>query len=178
MTISLTDPCYTDDIDDEVRLLVDGHRGGSLFNELGCFLRERHKGHMTRLHFNRLGLDALRHPALLIRIDRSVFGRHHVKGGLVLPSWILNLVGERVGRDRHLRYSHELRLLPWDVRCEIGGEMRLVNPPKPVAVWRERLGRLRQGLFDRCTAFAFIEGKSGNIDKRFNIWMIAGLGND
>jgi len=37
--------------------------------------------------------------------------------------------------------------------------MRLVNPPKPVAVRFESLGRLRQGLFDRRTALTFIESK-------------------
>src|ERR1700730_14846600 len=92
----------------------DGCRGGSLFDELGCFLWKRHVGYMARLHFDRLGLCALRHHALLVRIDRSVFGRHHVPGGLVLPGGILNLMGERVSRNRHLRYRHELRLIPWD----------------------------------------------------------------
>jgi hypothetical protein len=77
--------------------------------------------------------------------------------------------------DRHLRYSHECRLLRWNVRCEIGCEMRLVYPPVVIAVRLERLGRLRQGLFDRRTAFTFIESKCGNIDKRRNVWMIAGL---
>ena len=48
-------------------LLTDG--GGGLFNELGCFVRMRHIGHMARLHFDRLGLGALRHHALLFRID-------------------------------------------------------------------------------------------------------------
>src|SRR5271163_720319 len=157
-------------------LLTDG--GGSLFDELGCFLRKRHIGHMARLHFDRLGLGALRHHALLVRIDRSVFGGHHVPGGFVLPGGVFDLMGERVGRDRHLRYSHELRLIPWDVRCEVGREMRLVYPPKPIAVRFERLGRLRHGLFDRRTALAFIESKGGNIDERCNVWMIAGLGDD
>src|SRR5271170_5715986 len=87
-------------------------------------------------------------------------------------------MGERVGRDRHLRDSHELRLIPWNVGGEVSGEMRLVNPPKPVTVRCERLGRLRQGLFNRCTALTFIESKGGNIDKRFNVWMIASLSDD
>ena len=56
--------------------------------------------------------------------------------------------------------------------------MRLVYPPVVVAVRLERLGRLRQGLFDRRTALTFIESKCGNIDKRRNVWMIAGLGDD
>src|SRR5579859_6275160 len=133
---------------------------------------------MARLHFDRLGLSALRHQALLIRIDRSIFAGHHVPGGLVLPGRVRHLMGERVGRDRHLRYSHELRFIPRNVRCEVSREMRLVYPPKPVAVRFERLGRLRQGLFDRCTALTFIESKGGNIDKRCNVWMIAGFGDD
>src|SRR6202034_2708449 len=87
-------------------------------------------------------------------------------------------MGERVSRNWHLRYSHELRLIPWDVRREVGHEMRLVYPPKPVAVRCERLGRLRQSLFDRRTALTFIKGKSSNIDQRCNVWMIAGLGYD
>src|SRR5271156_5532353 len=133
---------------------------------------------MARLHFDRLGLGALRHHALLIRIDRSVFGGHHVPGRLVFPGRIRNLVGERVGRDRHLRDSHKLRLLPWNVCCKVGREMRLVYPPVAIGVRRERLGRLRQALFDRRTTLTFIESKGGNINKRYNVWMIAGLGDD
>src|SRR5579863_4454910 len=114
------------------KLPIDG--SGSLFDELGCFFRMRHVGHMARLHFDRLGLGALCHHALLIRIDRPIFGGHHVPGGFVLPSGILNLMGERVGGDRHLRYGHELRLIPWNVRGEVSHEMRLVYPPEPVAV--------------------------------------------
>src|SRR5580693_2907268 len=120
-------------------LLVDVCGGGSLFDELGCFLRTRHVGNMARLHFDRLGLGALRHHALLIRIDRPVFGGHHVPGGLVLPRGIRNLMGERVSGDRHLRYSHECSLLRWNVRCEVGREMRLVYPPVVIAVRLERL---------------------------------------
>src|ERR1700722_14580506 len=56
--------------------------------------------------------------------------------------------------------------------------MCLIDPPQPVVVWFERLGRLWQGLFDRRTALAFIERKSGDIDQRSNVWMIAGLGDD
>src|SRR5579862_1428803 len=85
---------------------------------------------------------------------------------------------ERVGRDRHLRYSHELRLIPWNVRCEVSREMRLVYPPEPVAVRFERRGRLWQGLFDRCTALAFIKRKGGNVDERCNVWMIASFADD
>src|SRR6202023_1069241 len=151
-------------------------RSGSLLDELGRFLRVRHVGHMARLHFDSLGFGALCHHALLIRIDRSVFTGHHVPGGLVLPRGILNLMGERVSRNRHLRYSHELRLIPWDVRCEVSHEMRLVYPPKPVAVRCESLGRLRQRLFDRRTAFTFIESEGGDINQRSNVWMIVGLG--
>src|SRR6202000_1317650 len=56
--------------------------------------------------------------------------------------------------------------------------MRFVNPPKPVAIWFERLGRLRHGLFDRRTALTFIESKGSDINERRNAWMIARLGND
>src|SRR6202035_2849498 len=42
----------------------DGRRGGSLFDELGCFLRARHVRNMARLHFDRRGPCALRHPTL------------------------------------------------------------------------------------------------------------------
>src|ERR1700722_790536 len=160
MTMSALDACG--DVLRDRRLWIDGRRGGSLFNELGCFLRMRHVGHMAGIHLDRLGIGALRHHALLIRIDRSVFGGHHVPGWLVLPGGIRNLMGERVGRDRHLRYSHELRLIAWNVRCEVSHEMRLVYPPKPVAIRCERLGRLWQGLFDRRTALTFIERKGGN----------------
>src|SRR5258708_26474278 len=56
--------------------------------------------------------------------------------------------------------------------------MLLVYPPVAFAVRLERLGRLRQGLFDRRTALTFIERECCNIDKRRNVWMIAGLGDD
>src|SRR5580658_1136858 len=138
----------------------------------------RHVSHMARLHFDGRRLGALRHHALLIRVDRSVFAGHHVPGGLVLPGGFRNRMSERVGRDWHLRYSHELRLIPRDVRCEVSHEVRLVYPPKPVAVRFERLGRLRQSLFDQCTAFTFIKSEGGDIDKRCNVWMIAGFGDD
>src|SRR4029077_1667986 len=88
-------------------------RSGSLLDELGRFLRVRHVGHMARLHFDRLGFGALRHHALLIRIDRSVFAGHHVPGGLVLPGGVRNLMGERVGRDWNLRIRHEFPSYPW-----------------------------------------------------------------
>ena len=63
-------------------------------------------------------------------------------------------------------------------RCEIGREMFLFYPPVAVAVRLERLGGLRQGLFDRRTALTFIERECGNIDKRRDTWMIPGLGDD
>jgi hypothetical protein len=37
---------------------------------------------------------------------------------------------------------------------------------------------LRHSLFDRSTALTFIERKCGNVDKRRNVWMIAGLSDD
>ena len=69
--------------------------------------------------------------------------------GLVFQAGIRDLVGERVGGDRHLRYGHERRLIRRNVRCEVGREMCLVYPPVAVAVRLERLGGLRQGLLDR-----------------------------
>src|SRR5436305_8775848 len=65
---------------------------------------------MTGIDFDRLGLGALRHHTLLVRIDRPVCGGHHVPGGLGLPGGICDLMGERVGGDRHLRYSHVVGL--------------------------------------------------------------------
>src|SRR5580704_15522491 len=53
-------------------LLIDVCGGGSLFDELGCFLRVRHVGHMAGIHFDRLGFGALRHHPLLVRIDRPI----------------------------------------------------------------------------------------------------------
>ena len=98
--------------------------------------------------------------------------------GLCFQAGFFDLMRERVGRDRYLRYSHELSFIPWNIRCKVGHEMRLVDPPEPVAVRCERLGRLRQGLFDRSAAFTFIESEGGDIDKRCNVRMIAGLGDD
>src|SRR6202035_3682887 len=88
----------------------------------------------------------------------------------------LNLMGERVGRDRHLRYSHKLCLIPWDIRCEVSHKMLLVYPPVVVAVRFEGLGRLRQGLFDRRTALTFIESRGGDVTECRTFWMIASLG--
>src|ERR1700724_1580273 len=72
-------------------------------------------------------------------------GGPHVPGGLGLPGGIRDLVGERVGGDRHLRYSHEVGHRRRDVRREVGREMRLVYPPVAIAVWLECLWRLREG---------------------------------
>jgi hypothetical protein len=55
------------------------HGGGSLFDELSCLLRVRHVGNMARFHFDRLSLGALRHHALLIRIDRPVFDYDEIR---------------------------------------------------------------------------------------------------
>ena len=65
-----------------------------------------------------------------------------------------------------------------NVRREVGREMLLFYPPVAVAVRLERLGGLRQGLFDRRAALTVIERKCGDIDKCRNLWMIAGLGDD
>ena len=139
-------------------------RGGSLFDELGCFLRVRHVGYMAGIHFDRLGLGALRHHALLVWIDRSVFAGHHVPGGLVLPGGVRNLMGKRVGGDRHLRYSHVVGLGWGNIRREVSREMVLFYPPVPVAIRLECLGRLRQGLFDRRTAVTFIAVSYTHLD--------------
>src|ERR1700747_1539394 len=56
--------------------------------------------------------------------------------------------------------------------------MRLVYPPGPVAIRLEGLGRLRQALFDRCTAVTVIECKGGDVDQCRNVWIIAGLADD
>src|SRR3984885_810761 len=138
----------------------------------------RHVGHMAGIDFDHLGVGALRHHPLLVRINRSVCGSHHVERGFVLPGRILNLMSERVGRDRHLRYSHKLCLIPWDVGCEVSHKMLLFYPPVVVAVWFEGLGRLWQGLLDGRTALAFIESKGGDVNECCNLWMIASLGDD
>jgi hypothetical protein len=52
---------------------------------------------MAAIHFDRLGIGALRHHALLVRIDRSVRRGHHVPGGFGLPGGRRDLVGERQG---------------------------------------------------------------------------------
>src|SRR5580658_7701501 len=96
----------------------------------------------------------------------------------MLPCGILDLMGECVSRNRHLCYSHELRLIPWDVRGEVSHEMRLVDPPKPVAVGVKCLGGLRHSRLNRRTALTLIERKSGNINKRCNVRMIASLGDN
>src|SRR6201982_3074286 len=113
-------------------------------------------------------------------IDRSALATMYQVGfdfqaGLV-PLWWNELAS--VGRDRHLRYSHEVRLGGGNIRCEVGREMRVVYPPVPVAIRLECLGRLRQGLFDRRTAVTFIECKRGDVDQCRNVWIITGLADD
>lgn len=105
------------------RLSINGRSGGSVFDELGCFLRVRHVGHVAGIHFDRLGVGPFRHHALLVRVDRAVGAGHHVPSGLGLPGRRRDLVGERVGRDRHLRLGHEVGHGRRDVRREIGREM-------------------------------------------------------
>src|ERR1700733_12553356 len=117
---------------------------GSLFDELGCLLRMRHVRHMAgAVYFNRLGMGALRHHALLVRIDRPVCRRHHVPGGLGFPRGICDLVGERVGGDRHLRHGHKGGLVRWNVRREVRREVSLFDPPVTIAVGLDPLGSLR-----------------------------------
>src|SRR6202008_680004 len=118
---------------------------------------------------------ALRHHALLLRIDRPVSGGHHVPGGLGLPGGIRDLVRERVSGDRHLRYSHEVGHGRRNVRREVGREMRLVYPPVAGAVRLERLRGLWHSLFDRRTALTFIERKGSDVDQCRNLWVVAGL---
>src|ERR1700722_9763818 len=65
-----------------VTSLTGRPRGCGLLDELGCLLRMRHVGHMAGFHFDRPGTGAFRHHPLLVRIDRSVFGGHHVRRGL------------------------------------------------------------------------------------------------
>src|SRR5580658_11109820 len=113
------------------------------------------------IHFDRLGMGALRHHALLVRIDRPVCGGHHVPGGLGLPGGVRDLVGERVGGDWHLRYGHEVGHGRRNVRREVGREMRLFYPPVAAAVRLERLRGLWYGLFDRGTTLTFIEREGG-----------------
>src|SRR5271154_3137094 len=66
----------------------------------------------------------------------------------------------------------------WESFVGVGHEMVLFYPPVVVAVRLKRLGCLWNRLFDRRTALAFIECKCGNVDKRSNFWMIAGLRNN
>jgi hypothetical protein len=103
------------------RLLIEGRGGGSFFNELGCFVRVRYVGHVAGIHFDRLGIGALRLHALLIRIDRPVGGGHHVPGGFRLPGGRLK-GGERVSGDQNLRLRHECRFSLRKVRREVGME--------------------------------------------------------
>src|SRR5271169_3451906 len=92
-------------------------------------------------------------------IDRSAVATMY-QVGLVFQAG-RDLVGERVGGDRHLRLSHEVGHGRWNVRREVGREMLLLYPPVAVAVRLERLGGLWQGLFDRRTALTVIERKGG-----------------
>src|SRR5271156_3468332 len=141
----------------------------SFLDELGRFFRMGHVGHMAGIHFDRRGMGALRHHALLLWIDRPVCGGHHVPGGLALPGWARDLMGERVGGDRHLRYGHEVGHGWRNVRRKVAREMRLFYPPVAVAVRLERLGGLRYGLLDRGTALTVVEREGGDVDQRRNL---------
>src|ERR1700676_1953724 len=59
--------------------------------ELGRLFRMRHVRHMAGIHFDRRGMGALRHHALLLRIDRPVLGGHHVPARLGLPGGLVTL---------------------------------------------------------------------------------------
>jgi hypothetical protein len=52
-----------------VASLIGRRVGSGLLDELGRFFRMRHVGHMAGIHFNRRGMGALCHHALLLRID-------------------------------------------------------------------------------------------------------------
>jgi len=58
-----------DRLSERAGLLIGANGSGGFFDELGRFLRARDVGHVARLHFDRLGIGALRHHALLVRID-------------------------------------------------------------------------------------------------------------
>src|SRR6266705_1097624 len=102
----------------------------------------RHIGHMSRIHFDRLGIGTL---------------GHHAPSGLGLACGTCDLVGKRVSGDRHLRYSHVVGLGWGNIRREVGREMLLFYPPVAVAIRLERLGGLRQGLFDRSTTLTLVK---------------------
>ena len=63
-------------------LLADGRVLGSVLDELGRLFRVRDIDTVARLHLDSLGLGALRHVALLIRIDHAVLRGNHVPAGL------------------------------------------------------------------------------------------------
>ena len=87
---AIGDTAHVEQFDRTRTLLFNGRGGGSLFDKLGCFLRMGNVGHMAGIHFDRLGVRALRHHALLLRIDRAIGGRHHVPSRFRLPSRSLN----------------------------------------------------------------------------------------
>src|SRR5271170_5818820 len=65
-----------------------------------------------------------------------------------------------------------------NIRCEVGSEMVLLDPPISIAIRFECLGGLRHGCFDRRTALTFIERKGGNVDQCRNVWIVAGFTDD
>jgi len=110
-------------------LLVDVCVCGSIFDELGRFLRVRHVGHVARVHFDGGRIGALGHHAFLYRIDRPIRAGHHIPGGLGLPGGIRDLVGERISGDRYLRSSHECRARLFDGNTQ--AEDKLVSLFEP-----------------------------------------------
>src|ERR1700688_4622825 len=75
---------------------LDPCGGSSLFDELSCFLRMRHVGHMAGIYFDRLGVGALRHHPLLVRIDRSAVATMYQVGLVFHAGFVTLWVNESV----------------------------------------------------------------------------------
>jgi hypothetical protein len=96
------------------------HQSRSIFDKPGRFLRMRHVGHMAG-HSPRPSGHGRASPSSAPwsgLIERSAVATMY-QVGLLFQAGDRDLVGERVGGNRHLRHSLERRLILRNVRCDI-----------------------------------------------------------
>ncbi len=128
------------------------------------------------LHDGRSG--ALGHEALSRRRDHPVLGGHEVPARLRLPGRLAD--GPRSGLEapRNLGIRHERGLLRIDIAGKRRGELGPVQEEEAVLGWQDRGNRrTRYRILDQAgDRLARVRRKSGDIDQRFDLGIIAGFG--
>jgi hypothetical protein len=134
---------------------------------------------MARIHLDGLGAHALRHETLEVRIDRAIFGRDGVIAGFRSPGCMRGLTSEQSLLERLLDRIQHLGLSLRKVARKIT-QKSLLGKPSFIAVELDagRRRRRRIGLGQGRVIFARVRRPSGNINKRGDIRMYAGFGDD